>query len=180
MNTKPWNTQQHLAAVHSQRQSLAGVLHYHLQSSADKCNFFHNGIASNTETVRCISLLLKYANKEYTLRQRILQKSKRFIPRLVSRLSKPWCLQYQDANGKLQFEISHKTLIGRGEYCDLVLPLPDISRKHVILAPQPDGSLLVKDLGSTNGTLINGQAVKEGVLRMGDALQLGAYAFVML
>lgn len=50
------------------------------------------------------------------------------------------------------------------------------SRRHATLAPQADG-VLVTDLGSTNGTLVNGTKVQSQLVRIGDTLTIGASTF---
>lgn len=62
--------------------------------------------------------------------------------------------------------------IGRAADADVVLADPLISRHHARLAPR-SGRLVLADLGSTNGTLVNGQAVRESVVGPGDRIQLG-------
>ncbi len=68
-------------------------------------------------------------------------------------------------------------LIGRGPDCDLRLFDPALSRHHCRLLWRGD-RLVVEDLGSRNGTLVNGQKVTEPrVLGEGDSLWLGASVF---
>jgi pSer/pThr/pTyr-binding forkhead associated (FHA) protein len=62
-------------------------------------------------------------------------------------------------------------VVGRHYWCDVRIASPRVSRRHCCLALDRDG-VLVRDLGSTNGTRINGQRVKEGVLRPGDELAI--------
>jgi S-DNA-T family DNA segregation ATPase FtsK/SpoIIIE len=62
--------------------------------------------------------------------------------------------------------------IGRGQACDLVLPDPLVSRMHARVERGPDGTEVV-DLGSTNGTYVNGRRVTRCRLEHGDRLQLG-------
>lgn len=50
------------------------------------------------------------------------------------------------------------------------------SRRHASLQPQP-GGLLVTDLGSKNGTLVNGQPVQSQLARAGDTIQIGSTTF---
>lgn len=70
-------------------------------------------------------------------------------------------------------------LIGRGSDCDLRLFDPALSRHHCRLVWR-DGRLLVEDLGSHNGTLVNGQKVTEPrVLAEGDSLWVGASVFAV-
>jgi pSer/pThr/pTyr-binding forkhead associated (FHA) protein len=62
-------------------------------------------------------------------------------------------------------------VVGRHRRCDVRLASPRVSRRHCCLALDRDG-VLVRDLGSTNGTRINGRRVEEGVLRPGDELSI--------
>jgi pSer/pThr/pTyr-binding forkhead associated (FHA) protein len=64
------------------------------------------------------------------------------------------------------------TVVGRGRECDLRIPLSRISRKHCKLTKEGD-SLLIEDLGSSNGTHVNGKPVKEAELSAGDRIGLG-------
>src|SRR5687768_6241188 len=71
-----------------------------------------------------------------------------------------------------------RTVIGRREDCDLRIPLGDVSRKHCRLVR--DGDVLkVEDLGSSNGTFLNGQRVQEALLSPGDSIQVGPVVFVL-
>lgn len=63
--------------------------------------------------------------------------------------------------------------IGRLDSCQIVLDDPNASRRHAELTRREDGWWIV-DLGSTNGTLVNGSLVKERRLEPGDQLQIGS------
>ena len=67
-------------------------------------------------------------------------------------------------------------VVGRHRWCDVRIASPRVSRRHCCLALDRDG-VLVRDLGSTNGTRINGQRVAEGVLRPGDELSIAHFRF---
>ena len=67
-------------------------------------------------------------------------------------------------------------LVGRHRWCHVRIASPRVSRRHCCLAPDRDG-VLVRDLGSTNGTRINGRRVEEGVLRPGDELSIAHCRF---
>ncbi len=67
-------------------------------------------------------------------------------------------------------------VIGRDSSCDFVLDHPDTSRKHAEIQSTPQG-FLVKDLGSTNGTKVNGQAITEHLLKNNDEVIFGAVKF---
>jgi pSer/pThr/pTyr-binding forkhead associated (FHA) protein len=62
--------------------------------------------------------------------------------------------------------------VGRAADADVVVADPLVSRHHARLAPR-SGRLVLVDLGSTNGTLVNGQRVRESVVGPGDRVQLG-------
>lgn len=64
------------------------------------------------------------------------------------------------------------TVIGRGRTADLVLSEATISRAHALLAYKGD-HLFVQDLGSTNGTLLNGVREQHATLSDGDELRMG-------
>ena len=70
------------------------------------------------------------------------------------------------------------TVIGRREDCDLRIPLGEVSRKHCRIVRDGD-SLKLEDLGSSNGTFLNGQRVQEAMLGPGDTVQVGPVVFVL-
>ncbi len=70
------------------------------------------------------------------------------------------------------------TVIGRREDCDLRIPVTDVSRKHCRLVKDRD-MLRVEDLGSSNGTYINGQRVQEAYIKAGDVVQVGPVQFIV-
>jgi type III secretion system (T3SS) inner membrane Yop/YscD-like protein len=63
-------------------------------------------------------------------------------------------------------------IIGRNEACDIILADVQVSRRHCILQITPQG-LRFRDLNSSNGIMVNGKPVKEGVLKVGDKLKVG-------
>ena len=62
--------------------------------------------------------------------------------------------------------------VGRMGECDLTLADPNVSRRHAELRPV-DGSWVVVDLGSMNGTRVNGRPVTEQRLVDGDEIAIG-------
>jgi predicted component of type VI protein secretion system len=70
------------------------------------------------------------------------------------------------------------TVMGRREDCDFRIPLGDISRKHCRLMKE-DGALKIEDLGSSNGTYVNGKRIHESDLQPGDTIQIGPVVFVL-
>jgi pSer/pThr/pTyr-binding forkhead associated (FHA) protein len=69
------------------------------------------------------------------------------------------------------------TTIGRHPEADLFLDDVTVSRNHAEILAGPD-HLLLKDLGSLNGTYVAGERVDEHVLRTGDEVQVGRYKLV--
>jgi hypothetical protein len=65
-------------------------------------------------------------------------------------------------------------VIGRGKGTDLLLPDISVSRHHARIDKSEDGHVVV-DLGSQNGTKVNGKAVTECKLNAGDELQVGKF-----
>lgn len=69
------------------------------------------------------------------------------------------------------------TVVGRQDGCQLQIRSSQVSRKHCELFER-DGQLVVKDLGSSNGTFVNGRKVEgEQPLRDGDELSIGGVTF---
>lgn len=63
--------------------------------------------------------------------------------------------------------------LGRGAECEIRVQLNGLSREHVLLEVLPSGGIVVEDLGSTNGTLIDGLAVAKSAIRHEAALKAG-------
>jgi FhaA, N-terminal domain/FHA domain len=66
----------------------------------------------------------------------------------------------------------HVITIGRRPESNIVLADPNVSRAHAEIRPQGDGFVLV-DLGSTNGSKVNGVRVDQRLLNDGDELTFG-------
>jgi pSer/pThr/pTyr-binding forkhead associated (FHA) protein len=80
--------------------------------------------------------------------------------------------------GKL-YPVTGPTVIGRAPECTIPVTVDEISRRHVQLKPTADG-LAVEDLGSANGTYVNGQRMQTGFMRPGDELRLDAVRFMLV
>jgi pSer/pThr/pTyr-binding forkhead associated (FHA) protein len=75
-------------------------------------------------------------------------------------------------NGHADISLDAATVVvGRHHWCDVRIDSPRVSRRHCRLILGHDG-VLVHDLGSTNGTRINGQRVAQAVLLPGDELAI--------
>ncbi len=64
-------------------------------------------------------------------------------------------------------------VIGRGRGADAVVPEPTISRAHAAIGWEASEGFFVQDLGSTNGTIVNGTRHKRSALCHGDEIQMG-------
>ena len=77
--------------------------------------------------------------------------------------------------GELEWPLAERGrwVLGRGSDCDLVLRADDaVSRRHAEIAVRA-GVCLVRDLGSCNGTLLNGRVIRRAQLLRGDVLRVG-------
>lgn len=63
-------------------------------------------------------------------------------------------------------------VIGRGRSADVVIAEATISRAHAAIGYAADG-FFVQDLGSTNGTMVNGARIDRHRLKPGDRIQMG-------
>lgn len=71
-------------------------------------------------------------------------------------------------------------LIGRIRDAALPLESNTISRRHAEIVRDPFGRWWIRDLGSRNGTHVNGARITESVIKPGDLLQLGEFALTLL
>jgi adenylate cyclase len=87
-------------------------------------------------------------------------------------------LRLISTSGDQTFELPEgKTLVvGRGVASDIAIYDPTISRRHAELTVAADG-VEVKDLGSSNGTCINGARITSGRLALEDSITFGKVAF---
>ncbi|HBN79175.1 MAG TPA: GGDEF domain-containing protein [Planctomycetaceae bacterium] len=69
--------------------------------------------------------------------------------------------------------------IGRGNTAELILHDDSISREHASISFQ-NGTCYLQDLGSTNGTFLNGVDVEKAEIRPGDRISVGSYIFKLL
>lgn len=67
-------------------------------------------------------------------------------------------------------------VVGRREDCDLRLEHKSVSKIHCVLV-KTDGLLMLRDLGSTNGTRVNGTRVRRAALLPNDQLSIAGYKF---
>src|SRR5437867_7291575 len=75
--------------------------------------------------------------------------------------------------------VKDMTLVGREEDCDLRLDHKSVSKMHCVLV-KTDGLLLLRDLGSTNGTRVNGTRIRRAALLPNDKLSVANFHFTVL
>lgn len=109
----------------------------------------------------------------------------RMVPQITLRFEGP-----DSAGRKHAFEVALDKLIGQpqgyfigrsADQCELVVPHPTVSRRHAKLSVSGE-ALQVEDLGSTNGTAVNGAALKAGApatLQAGSKLRIGDVELVI-
>ena len=89
-------------------------------------------------------------------------------------------LLYGHADLGKRYALGEGLAIGRGPSNDLVLDLDDVSRQHAQVVPEENG-WAVEDLGSTNGTQVNGVEIQGRTpLRNGDLVKIGRAIFKYL
>jgi pSer/pThr/pTyr-binding forkhead associated (FHA) protein len=74
--------------------------------------------------------------------------------------------------GEFPIVTDKQILIGRSSDLDMVLVEDMVSRKHARIAPQGE-QIWIEDLGSTNGTFVNGEKIKRARLKEGDRVLIG-------
>jgi pSer/pThr/pTyr-binding forkhead associated (FHA) protein len=86
-------------------------------------------------------------------------------------------LVVEDPAGTKEFPLTVLNGIGRSEENRICVSNPGISRKHAVITAVA-GGFMIKDLGSQNGTFVNGQRVTEKRLAEGDTVDVGSMKFV--
>lgn len=74
--------------------------------------------------------------------------------------------------GEFPFADGQEIIIGRSSELDMVLVEEMVSRRHARIVLQ-DGVISIEDLGSTNGTFVNGEKIQKGTLHEGDRILIG-------
>jgi len=89
-------------------------------------------------------------------------------------------LIFRDRDGTVRQQAAGNGLVV-GRKAPATLPIPDsnISRRHFEIRRLPEGWFL-QDLGSTNGTRVNGEAVAQHALHNGDTIEAGSHLFVFI
>jgi hypothetical protein len=75
--------------------------------------------------------------------------------------------------GEFPLKAEKQIVIGRSSELDMVLVEDMVSRKHARIVVNATGQITIEDLGSTNGTFVNGEKVKQAALKEGDRILIG-------
>lgn len=75
-----------------------------------------------------------------------------------------------------EIKLKLPALVGRGRDADLTVAHSTVSRRHCMLE-ELEGALVVRDIGSLNGTVIEGTRVQQAVVRPGQMLTIGPLTF---
>ena len=107
------------------------------------------------------------------LRGRVATDTGRQSPSVVGRAgSRVEHLLVVDGPGTRHHLSTGRNVIGRGTEADIRLPDTGVSRKHVDVVLE-NGTAVAEDLGSTNGTLVNGRRISRQPLADGDVIRIG-------
>lgn len=90
-----------------------------------------------------------------------------------------WMLESRDPAMVLRLPDGAVKTVGRTARADFIVEAPLVSRLHCRLTARGD-ELVVEDLSSTNGTLVNGERIDRAVLKTGDVLTVGRVEFSVL
>jgi len=98
-------------------------------------------------------------------------------PTMLAGPGAPSVLVRLGPDGGTPYPLGSRAVVGRLESCDVPVNDKSVSREHARLSRLRDG-YVIEDLGSTNGTLVNGRRINEAVLlRPGDRVTIGSVDF---
>jgi diguanylate cyclase (GGDEF)-like protein len=93
---------------------------------------------------------------------------------LVSERDRPYLIVLAGSNVGEMYKLTHRSMVlGRDTSATIRIVDDAISRRHAELRTETDGTVVIVDLQSRNGTLVNGRRVKSQPLSDGDKIQLG-------
>jgi hypothetical protein len=97
----------------------------------------------------------------------------------VRRAPRPIRLRQMDSGDAAAHVVKKRVQIGRAKENDIVIIDPTVSRRHAEIEPD-ESRWHVVDMGSTNGTWVNGSPVSRAPLRPGDVLAFGNVRFAVV
>src|SRR5579883_230992 len=72
--------------------------------------------------------------------------------------------------GEFPLRMDREIIVGRSSELDMVLVEDMVSRKHAKISATAPDQIIIQDLGSTNGTFVNGEKIKKVRLKEGDRI----------
>src|ERR1700733_5414197 len=93
-----------------------------------------------------------------------------------------WALRFISGKyqgGEFPLRPHREIIIGRSSELDMVLVEDMVSRKHAKITTD-DKAVTIQDLGSTNGTFVNGEKVRKVELKDGDRILIGTSIIKMV
>lgn len=91
-----------------------------------------------------------------------------------------WILHTRDESPRvIRITPGVSKTVGRAAQADFVFEAPLVSRLHCRFTADASGQLIMEDLGSTNGTAVNGTPTARAVLRTGDVIGVGRIDLVV-
>ena len=95
----------------------------------------------------------------------------------MASLVRVW-ISFEESATPAVYELGEKTMIvGRETNCDIAILDPSVSRNHASIAFE-EGAFVLRDHGSSNGTFVNGEAVRTHTLVEGDTIRFGEIVFL--
>lgn len=89
-------------------------------------------------------------------------------------------IRVQEDGGTAELPLKHsKTVFGRAPECTVRVPSASVSRTHCEVSVTKDGSITVRDLGSSNGTYVNQERIEQRPVTAGDLISFGGFVFVV-
>jgi pSer/pThr/pTyr-binding forkhead associated (FHA) protein len=95
-------------------------------------------------------------------------------PEMPGPLATPRLLQIHGAGIGRVYELGGELIIGRDSHSDVVVNDDHVSRRHARVTFAPGGPVTIEDLGSRNGTFVNGVPVTRQVLSVGHRIAVGS------
>jgi serine/threonine protein kinase len=125
----------------------------------------------------CMKCLSKPTADRYSSAQGLAQALKRFRQRAVSgKPALPRVTLVAQTTRKEVRLAKAKSVIGRGAGCDVIIRSANVSKRHCQILIEPN-HVVVEDLGSSNGTFVNGERTQHARLRDGYSLGIAEHRF---
>ncbi len=100
------------------------------------------------------------------------------MPAGSSTAATPTLIVREGLDAGKRYPISSELVVGR-EAADVTIPDPEVSRRHATIRPT-NGALEIRDLGSENGTRVNGARIQAPtILKAGDTISIGRTEFLV-